>query len=330
MKIDFVITWVDPSDPQWQQQKSKYKPDKGADESSKRYRDWDNLKYWFRGIEQNAPWVNKIYFVTYGHVPKWLNLKHPKLQIVKHTDFIPKEYLPTFNSNSIELNLFRIKGLSEKFVFFNDDFFLINRTEPTDFFKHGEPCGAACLNVNTPSGDIMDGIIANNIAIINQHFKLRSVVGRNISKWLNLKNKQYLYGNFALLPYGNFAGIRPEHLPASIVKSTYKKLWQLEPEKFHATCLNKFRSPTDINHWLMKYWQICEGNFTPRNVNWGKYYEYGQGLPVLQKILRSKKYKTVCLNDTAPDQDFIAAKNFTNRCLLEKFPQRSQFELEEK
>ena len=132
MKIDFVIMWVDPNDPKWQKEKAKYCPDQDTDGSERRYRDWDNLKYWFRAVEQNAPWVNKIYFVTEGHIPKWLNLKHPKLKIVKHADFIPKKYLPTFSANPIEMNLFRIKGLSEHFVFFNDDFFLVNKTDPQE------------------------------------------------------------------------------------------------------------------------------------------------------------------------------------------------------
>ena len=63
--------------------------------------------------------------LTHGHLPKWLNINNPKLNIAKHSDFIPKEYLPTFSSHSIELNLHRIEGLVERFVYFNDDMFLL-------------------------------------------------------------------------------------------------------------------------------------------------------------------------------------------------------------
>lgn len=100
-----------------------------------RFRDYDTFKYWFRAIEKNATWVNRIYLVTCGHLPKWLNVQHPKLTVVKHSDFIPEAYLPTFSSDTIALNLHRIKGLSENFVYFNDDMFLINPTKSTDFLK---------------------------------------------------------------------------------------------------------------------------------------------------------------------------------------------------
>ena len=120
-KIDFVMIWVDGGDIEWRKEKNKYAglPDDEIN-GEIRFRDWDNLKYWFRGVEKFAPWVNNVYFVTCGHYPKWLNLDCPKLKFVKHEDYIPKEYLPTFSANPIEINLHRIEGLSEKFVYFND------------------------------------------------------------------------------------------------------------------------------------------------------------------------------------------------------------------
>ena len=103
-KVDFVILWVDGNDPEWQASKAKYTADKGQDASANRYREWENLKYWFRGVEKFAPWVNNVYFVTCGHYPEWLNLEHPKLRFVRHEDFIPKECLPTFSSRPIDMN----------------------------------------------------------------------------------------------------------------------------------------------------------------------------------------------------------------------------------
>lgn len=72
--IDFVITWVNANDENWQNEKSKYSPnneDNQHNNNNVRYRYWDNLHYWFRGIEKFTPWVNKIHFITYGHVPEW-------------------------------------------------------------------------------------------------------------------------------------------------------------------------------------------------------------------------------------------------------------------
>ena len=73
--IDFIMIWVDGNDPEWQKEKRKYQPGDAADDREIRYRDWDNLQYWFRAVEKFAPWVNRIHFVTCGHLPKWLNLE---------------------------------------------------------------------------------------------------------------------------------------------------------------------------------------------------------------------------------------------------------------
>ena len=69
-EIDFVVTWVDGNDPAWRQEKAKYSGAGNWDDSEERYRDWELLQYWFRGVEQFAPWVRKIHFVTWGHLPE--------------------------------------------------------------------------------------------------------------------------------------------------------------------------------------------------------------------------------------------------------------------
>lgn len=159
-QIDFVIAWVDGGDPAWQRERDRYgkmgektaveetgereKSGVACDTRDVRYRDWDCLRFWFRSVEQNAPWVHKIYFVTWGHVPKWLNGNHPKLEIVRHEDYIPGEFLPTFNSHTIELNFHRIPGLSEQFVYFNDDMFLLQQVSPGQFFRDRK-AGLTCL-----------------------------------------------------------------------------------------------------------------------------------------------------------------------------------------
>ena len=114
-EIDFVLTWVDGADPEWQKEKYARMLKLGviseADDRTERYRDWGILPYWFRGVEKFAPWVRTIHFVTYGHLPAWMNVNHPKLHIVNHSDYIPYKYLPTFNSHTIEWNFHKISGL---------------------------------------------------------------------------------------------------------------------------------------------------------------------------------------------------------------------------
>ena len=108
-QIDIVVTWVDDTDPQWIKKKAEHTGTESKEGNTEvRYRDWDTLRYWFRGVEKFAPWVRYVFFVTDNQKPQWLNTDHPKLKWVKHTDYMPAEYLPTFNSNVIEWNLNRI------------------------------------------------------------------------------------------------------------------------------------------------------------------------------------------------------------------------------
>ena len=93
-EIDFVILWVDGNDPAWREEFVRTRQAENDDASEIRYRDWRNLHYWFRSAERFAPWVRKVHFITWGHLPAWLRRDHPKLHIVNHRDFIPAEYLP--------------------------------------------------------------------------------------------------------------------------------------------------------------------------------------------------------------------------------------------
>ena len=94
--IDVVITWVDGDDPEWKQEKLKFEhslagdalpsQSDSSDDCDERYRDWDMLRYLFRGIEKFMPWVRTIHFVTCGQIPVWMNVNHPQLNLVNHRD----------------------------------------------------------------------------------------------------------------------------------------------------------------------------------------------------------------------------------------------------
>ncbi len=147
--IDLVYTWVDGNDPTWKAKKEKYQakesnlPLNAIDES--RFRELEELKYSLRSVEQNLPWINHIYIVTDGQVPKWLNTKHPKITIIDHKEIFPSSALPTFNSAALEAVLPLIPGLSEHFLFANDDcyvrvplkrdFFFDEKKNPRIFVK---------------------------------------------------------------------------------------------------------------------------------------------------------------------------------------------------
>lgn len=89
MEIDFVITWVNMDDPEWQKEFAKYSGKTVTEKNSvtdARFRDYGFLKYWFRGVEKFAPWVRKIHFITSGQKPDWLDAENPKINLVSHKD----------------------------------------------------------------------------------------------------------------------------------------------------------------------------------------------------------------------------------------------------
>ena len=326
--IDFVILWVNGNDPKWKCEKEKYKENKLNDIN--RFRDWDNLQYWFRGVEKYAPWVNKVHFITWGHVPKWLNINHPKLNIVKHQDYIPKEYLPTFNSNVIELNLHRLKDLSERFVLFNDDMFLCKKVKEEDFFKNGKPCEMYAENINMPMGynNSFSHTALNNIGIINKHFNKRDVMKKNIGKYFNIKYGIDNLRTLFLLPWPQYSQFKDPHLPVSLLKSNLNMLWEIENEAFNITSTNKFRQSTDINQYLIRYWQLLTGNFYPRNNRIGKYFEIKDKNEQLIKVIEKQKYKMICINDVSRtiEVDFENVKTELNSAFEKILPNKSSFE----
>ena len=326
--IDFVILWVDGNDPEWQKDKEKYAKEQDIkfNRNNVRYRDWDTLKYWFRGIETYAPWVRKVHFVTCGHVPSWLDLNHPKLNFVKHSDYIPSEYLPTFSANPIELNLHRIDNLAEQFVFFNDDMFLTAPVRPEDFFREGLPCDSAIRNI--PAISKFGHIDLNALIIIDKHFNYLQQLRKNPSKYLNwrygLQNLRFL----CLSPWPIYCGFKNTHTAFSYLKSTLAEVWEKEADALHQTCLRKFRDERDVNQYVFRYWQLAKGTFMPRSYSFSQQYCISDS--VLDNILsdiRSRKHKVLCLNDNEGIADIEPIKQKIIGAFESFFPEKSSFEI---
>lgn len=327
-KIDMVILWVDGNDEEWLNKKNKYSDLKG-DSKVNRFRDCENLQYLFRGIDKYANWINKIFFITWGHIPKWLDTNNEKIVVVKHEDFIPKQYLPTFNSNVIELNLHRIEQLSEKFILFNDDFFILKEVTPKDFFIDGKPTDVYIEYTQLASfyNDTHFFMKANILAIINKHFNKKEVVRKNLNKMINLKYGKFNFKTLHSLRFKKkFCGFWNFHTPQPYLKETFRTIWKEEYENLDFACHNKFRKSTDLGHYLCRYWQMVSGNFVPKKDE-SKYLIFLDDNTNNIKELKSRKYKYVCINDAYVDIDFEKAKKEINNTLQELLPEKSQFEL---
>ena len=105
------------------------------DISASRFEDNDELRYSLRSLEKFAPWIRHVFIVTNGQIPSWLNMDNPRLTVVSHSElFTNTSHLPTFSSPAIESHLHRIKGLSDKFVYMNDDVMFGKAVWPDDFY----------------------------------------------------------------------------------------------------------------------------------------------------------------------------------------------------
>lgn len=296
--------------------------------TSNRYRDWDLLRYWFRGVEEFAPWVHKIYFVTCGQKPEWLNETHPKLVLMDHKDFMPKEYLPTFNSSTIMMNLGKIPGLSDRFVTFNDDVFLMDYVKKTDFFQGDKVCDTAIMGTITGknASDIFPHCMINNMCVLNQYFSKKEVVKKNRKLFFNLKYGKQILKNLYLLPFEYFTGFNDTHLPAAYFKSCFEEVWEKEGVRMDHASKNRFRSKDDYNEWLVKYWQFCSGRTIPRSIKWGRCFQLGQDTGYLEAI-RNKTYKAICINDGCPERfSFEKVQSELMEAFESILPEKSTFE----
>lgn len=243
--VDVVYCWVDGSDPKWQKLrnqalqkvKSKRFVSKGSS-SSVRYQDHEELRYSLRSLHQHASFVNHIYIVTMNQRPAWLD-DHPQITVVSHQDiFAYPEHLPTFNSLSIESHLHRIPGLSEKYLYLNDDYFFNKPVKSEDFFTK-------------------DGLIQEVFDPTKTYRKgsEKSLSGAQICLY---NTQRFLDGLFGakIRPY-------PTHTPHPFLKSYVETVENLYPEIFYKSSLEKFRGGKgfSITYSFLQHYGLETGRY---------------------------------------------------------------------
>lgn len=338
MDIDFVLLWVDGADPAWLEERKRYSGQiefQAADDVNGdcRYRGSDDiLRFWFRGVERNAQWVHKIFFVSCGQIPAWLDTNHPALEIVNHKDFIPQEFLPTFNCRPIHFNLHRVKNLSEHFVLFDDDMFLMSTLHPEDFFRDENPVLHTYLGYINKGNDNWSRILWNDYGIVNSHFNIGKAIWKNRRKWFNIKQLGLSYAAYNYFCYRinkTLPVYTYGHLPYPLLKSTMEEVWEAIPEEAQRTSMNKFRSDDQLSHHLFSAWNQASGRFFPVSINTaiGKFFTITpKTLLDICRSIEKKDYPVICVNDSSMNIEFEHAWN----CLLDSFtkiyPDKSSFE----
>lgn len=309
--IDLVYTWVDGNDAAWLAKKQYWQNKQSpADEyavSKARWRDRDELKYSLRSVEQYMPWVRKIFIVTDNQVPSWLNLNHPKIKIVNHTEIFPPDALPVFNSMAIETRLAHIPDLAEHFIYFNDDVFNAVYLSP-DFFFAAD---------GTP-------------------FFYDELYSKSYLKNMLEKHKNEMWAKLWQLPIKLITekfGVEPffmidTHTSGMLRKSDYLLAEKTFPEEFKRTTYSKFRSENDLSMMIINMQMLLNHNVTVKAATGvdKKFKCKTAGILVMSNMedLTTKQPCQFCLNDTQDNSEELNRKHVLY--MQQKFPYKSAFE----
>ncbi|AGL20393.1 hypothetical protein L083_6883 [Actinoplanes sp. N902-109] len=291
--IDVVYTWVDGSDLEWQARKAAAlgrndwlgEASRLAHNNS-RFASRDELRYSLRSLHCFAPWVNHIYLVTDDQVPEWLDPAAPGITLVSHREiFGDTGTLPTFNSQAIESRLHRIPGLSEHFLYLNDDVFLGRPVSPELFFTPGGLTRFFPSNAQVDAAPRRPDDPPADSAGKNNRELIRTAFGRVLSR-------------------------KMMHTPHPSRISILREIEERFSAYVSATAGHQFRHPDDIAMLssLQQYYAYLTGRAAPGTIAYTYADLANPATPFkLARLLRHRDLDTFCLNDTDSD-DAVAAE----------------------
>jgi hypothetical protein len=319
--IDAVYTWVDDADPAWAARKRDVLASLGADAdelhasstSASRFKNRDELRYSLRSLERYAPFVRNVYLVTDQQVPHWLDER--RVKVIDHRDiFLWPEHLPTFNSRAIECHLHRIEGLSERFLYLNDDVLLCGATAPTDYFDEQ---GRAIVHLDSREVVWDQGHHAYDRPV--------HVAMRNTS---------------ALLEANGYDRIvhRIDHVPYALNRSELKALSKRFQSETHECSSHRFRDPRDIKltSGLFQYVGLASNTAVESTGPGSNYIKLGNRhsalISVLKKLVKhhisrsTRGVKYFSANDAGRLPNSLLLDFAIRAYFLTAYPNRSRYE----
>lgn len=243
--LDAVITWVDGDDPVHRRKRERFlgiAQDELHENGINPHR-WacsDELSFCLRSLENHAPWLRTIFIVTDAQTPDLSGLSsilRGKIKIVDHTQIFAsyEDALPTFNSLAIESMLWRIKGLAEHFVYFNDDVFLTSPLHPRDLFDAEGP---------VLRGKWVDhSALGNTAEDISDPAKFHDFMQVNAAALLGFKKDHIFASAHVAFPMqvSVFKALFDAHKDAFVSNIAYKfrDIAQFQPQGLHnGACIN--------------------------------------------------------------------------------------------
>ncbi len=277
--IDIVFSWVDGTDVEWQRARAakmqSYVVGEGDDHEA-RFRQINELRFAMRSVHLFAPWIRNIVIVTDSPRPEWL-AEHEHVTVMASTEFFADtSVLPTHNSHAVESQLHRIPGLSEHFIYSNDDMFFGREVSPQGFFSAG-------------------GISR----FIESHTRIG--LGETSSLRSGFENAARVNRDLLVKRFGRTISRNLEHSPAPLRRSVLEKLESEFPKDFARTASSRFRSATDISvtNSLYHFYALMTGYAVPQDSLSVKYVDTTsqEGIASLGPLLRKRDYDFFCLND---------------------------------
>ena len=309
--IDIVITYVYERDKKWTQEFNYYKQkeilEKKAEKTNRqafgveRTREWDILKYWFRAVEKNCTWVNKIFLVVQNerHIPKWIDKNNPKLRIVFHDEYIPKELLPTFNAMPIGFYISNIKDLSNNYIMCDDDYYFLNKIEKDRFFKENKPVHKD----NQVPYKKFDTMAINGV--------FWEILNNDLDFEYKITGKEIKYGIY--------------HLPEARNKEYEQDILNKYAEEIKEHFItSKFRHKTNLCSYMFSDLLKIEGKAILDDPYTNCRYVS------LKSDIDFNEYANndiVCFNDTEILDDYNLTKKKLTEFLEKKFPEKSSYEV---
>lgn len=291
--MDIVITYVDGNDPVWKQDYEKYT---NVPVMEKRFRDWGTLKYLLRGIEVNMPFIRNVYLVVSheSQIPEWADKKN--LKVVLHKDIIPAEYLPTFNSTTIEMFLHRIEGLDEEFVYFNDDIFPISPSRPEDLFRDGKA-----------------------VIGMSRHLLYTSMYKKHV-------RRSDMMAREALGLSKRLCFLRCQHSCIPVLKSQCVEVFERQKDKVQAS-LSRVRNDGNINMTFFLSYMYHKSLVINERISCGHMSLAATSESKLQEGINSPKRRFLCINDVRLSEGkYESYRNVMISAFEKRFPSKSRFE----
>ena len=292
--MDIVITYVDGNDPLWQQD---YAEHAGVPVMQKRFRDWGTLKYLLRGIENCMPFIRNVYLVVSrrSQVPGWVD--DSVLKVVLHEDFIPGEYLPTFNCNTLEMHLHRIEGLDEEYLYFNDDMFPVAPVREDDLFRGGK--GVIYFSRHWFASGMYKKICRNS--------------DRAARELLGMPSPLYF--------------IRPQHICSPMLRSVCEEVYSKSVKEVEASS-TRTRTDANCNQYLFMDYMYCKGLIIPEKISNRHFSVAVASAEKIASFIRKPDRALCCINDVnISDKKFKYMRDTIVQAFEDVFPNKSKYEL---